>query len=43
MVPGSTPVHLNHVAAWPLRFITALIARKCSGIQLPIYEKYRDI
>ena len=43
MVPGLTPVLWNQVAAWSIRFITTLIAHKCSGMQLPIYKKYKDI
>ena len=43
MVPGLTPVHWYQVAAWLLRFITTVVACKCSRMQLPIYKKYKDI
>ena len=43
MMPGLTPVHQNQVTAWLLRFMTILVACKCSVMWLPIYEKYKDI
>ena len=42
IVPRSIPVHLNYVAALPLRFITANEACKYSGMQLPILKNFKD-